>query len=169
VLTSVRVWRQGQIETWPAPELGLTYRSSRLKGAESNKVPTVILSATFRLTPDPEGRAAELAQAAIQHRRRTQPTEKSAGSIFKNPPGDYAGRLIDLAGLKGRCVGDACISEKHANFIINRGRARAADVVALMNLARREVWRQFHVLLEPEILFIGDWSQGPALIDPREE
>ena len=168
VLASARVWREGREETWPADKMAFGYRNSRLKRTQPNQTPAVILSAAFRLTPDTEGRAAEQARAAIQHRRRTQPTEKSAGSIFKNPPGDYAGRLIELAGLKGRCAGDACISEKHANFIINRGRAAAADVLALMALARREVWRQFGVLLEPEILLIGDWPSEPVLPDPRE-
>lgn len=167
VLVSVCVWRRGRIETWSAQEMDLAYRTSRLKGAgaEPGDNP-VILSATFRLRPDADEQAAEQAAVAIQHRRRTQPAGKSAGSIFKNPPGDYAGRLIEAAGLKGRCSGEACISEKHANFIINRGQASATDVMTLINLVRRKVWRQFGVLLEPEILFIGDWSQGPALIDP---
>ncbi len=163
VLVSVQVWHEGRVQTWSASDMAFAYRSSRLKGAMSGQHP-VILSATFRLEVDAAGAEAERARTYIQHRRRTQPVEKSAGSIFKNPPGDYAGRLIEQAGLKGRCVGDACISEKHANFIINRGQATAADVVALMNLARTEVWRQFGILLEAEILFIGDC---PPLIDPR--
>ena len=164
-LDSVQVWQAGRIETWPAASLGFAYRRSKLKGAPA---PPVILSATFRLEPDVEGLAEEQARAYLQHRRRTQPAEKSAGSVFKNPPGEYAGRLIEQAGLKGRCAGDACISEKHANFIINRGRAAAADVMTLINLARIEVWRQFHILLELEILLLGDWSQGPALSHPNE-
>jgi UDP-N-acetylmuramate dehydrogenase len=170
VLVSVQVWRSGQVETWSAEALAFAYRSSLLIGptAEAGDHP-VILSATFRLRPDVEGQAAAQAEAAIQHRRRTQPGGRSAGSIFRNPPGDYAGRLIEQAGLKGRCAGDACISEKHANFIINRGRATAADVMTLINLIRREVWRQFNVLLKPEILFIGDWRNGPALLDPRSD
>ena len=167
-LVSVRVWRSGRVETWSAEQMAFAYRRSLLKGvsAEPGDNP-VILSATFRLQSDADNQAAVQATAAIQHRRNTQPAGKSAGSIFKNPPGDYAGRLIEAAGLKGRCAGEACISEKHANFIINRGQASAADVMTLINLIRREVWRQFGVLLEPEILFIGDWSNGPALLDPR--
>ncbi len=168
-LLRVQVWRAGRTEVWPAAELAFTYRGSRLKRpSDTASSVVVILSATFRLEPDEGGRAQEQARAFLQHRRRTQPTEKSAGSIFKNPPGDYAGRLIDLAGLKGYCIGDACISEKHANFIINRGGASAADVMRLMNLARQVVWRRFGLLLEPEIVPIGDWSQGPSLIDPRK-
>ena len=165
VLVAVQVWHQGRVQQWPAAEMAFSYRGSRLKGlgAMPGQHP-VILSATFHLQLDVEGTETERARTYIQHRRRTQPIEKSAGSIFKNPPGDYAGRLIEQAGLKGSCIGDACISEKHANFIINRGQATAADVVALMNLARSRVWQQFGILLEPEILFIGDC---PQLIDPR--
>ena len=90
-LVSVRVWRSGQVETWSAAEMAFAYRTSRLKGAgaEPGDNP-VILSATFRLRPDADAQAAAQAAAAIQHRRRTQPAGKSAGSIFKNPPGDYA-------------------------------------------------------------------------------
>ncbi len=166
-LVNVRVWRSGQLETWSAERMAFSYRSSRLKGADADPAAhPVILSATFRLRPDADGQAATQATAAIQHRRSTQPAGKSAGSIFKNPPGDYAGRLIEAAGLKGQCSGEACISEKHANFIINRGQASAADVMNLINLIRHEVWRQFGVLLEPEILFIGDWRDGPTLTNP---
>ncbi len=166
-LHSVRWWRSGRVETLPARELSLGYRSSRLKSQKTGEEAPIILSAVFRLRPDVDKQAAARAAAAIRHRRRTQPAGKSAGSIFKNPPGDYAGRLIEAAGLKGRCAGAACISEKHANFIINRGGATAADVMTLINLARNEVWKRFGILLEPEILFIGDWRQGPALVDPR--
>lgn len=166
VLVSVRVWQAGRIRQWSAQELALAYRSSRLKGVQTmpGQHP-IVLSATFRLTPDVDGRGAAAAAAAIQHRRRSQPVEKSAGSIFKNPPGDYAGRLIEAAGLKGHCVGDACISEKHANFIINQGAATAADVVALMTLARERVFQQFGILLTPEILFVGDWGEDLPFSD----
>ncbi len=161
VFVSARVWHHGRIERWGPAEMAFAYRNSRLKTlAATDAQPPVLLSATFRLQPDGDGQAAADAARYIDHRRRTQPTDKSAGSIFKNPPGDYAGRLIEAAGIKGRCVGDACISEKHANFIVNQGRATAADVIALMTLARREVWRQFGALLEPEILFVGDWPEA---------
>ena len=167
IFVSARVWHQGQIHIWSAAEMSFTYRGSRLKkmSTAGDALP-VILSVIFQLSPDTTGDAAILAESYLQHRRRTQPTEKSAGSIFKNPAGDYAGRLLDAAGLKGRCVGDACISVKHANFITNCGHATAADVIALMSLMRQEVWRQNGVLLEPEIRFIGNWRQGPALFEP---
>ena len=167
IFESARIWRRGQIQTWQAEEMRFTYRSSLLKNiATKTGHHPVILSTRFHLKRDSQGEAAARANAYVRHRRRTQPTDKSAGSIFKNPPGDYAGRLLEISGLKGYCVGDACVSEKHANFIINRGQATAADVVTLMSRMRQEVWRQHKVLLEPEILFVGDWQKGPSLATP---
>lgn len=88
----------------------------------------------------------------LARRREKQPLEfPSAGSVFKNPQGGKAGRLIDEAGLKGRRVGGAQVSEKHANFIVNTGGAKAGDVVALIELVREEVWRRFSVRLELEV------------------
>ncbi len=92
--------------------------------------------------------------------RRTaaQPHGKAnAGSIFKNPAGDHAGRLIESAGLKGARAGRAHISERHANFIVNEGGAHAADVKALMELAQRVVWERSGVWLEPEVRLVGNW------------
>ncbi len=82
----------------------------------------------------------------------------NAGSIFKNPPGQYAGRLIESAGLKGRRIGGAMVSEHHANFIVNVGEARAADVKQLMDEIADTVWRANAVRLVPEIKLIGDWE-----------
>jgi UDP-N-acetylmuramate dehydrogenase len=93
-----------------------------------------------------------------QHRKRTQPPQQSAGSVFKNPEGDYAAHLIELAGLKGRAHGKARISERHANFIVNSGGASAADVVALIVEARRRVKEQFKVDLELEVELRGAWE-----------
>lgn len=80
------------------------------------------------------------------------------GSMFKNPPGDYAGRLIEAAGLKGARCGDAQISELHANFFINLGHAKAADIFALIQQAKTAVAEQFGVKLELEIELVGEWS-----------
>lgn len=93
-----------------------------------------------------------------QHRKRTQPPQQSAGSVFKNPEGDYAARLIELAGLKGKAHGKARISERHANFIVNAGGASAADVVALIVEARRRVKELFKVELELEVELRGAWE-----------
>jgi UDP-N-acetylmuramate dehydrogenase len=93
-----------------------------------------------------------------ERRRRSQPPGASMGSMFKNPPGDYAGRLIEAAGLKGTRIGAAEINSLHANFFLNLGEARAADIRKLMDLAQKQVEEQFGVRLEPEIEFVGEWS-----------
>ena len=94
-----------------------------------------------------------------QHRKVTQPVQKSAGSVFKNPPGDYAGRLIDQAGLKGKMHGKAQISQRHANFFVNLGGAGAADVEALIVEARNSVHDQFGIDLELEVELRGEWGK----------
>ena len=86
--------------------------------------------------------------------------------MFRNPPGDFAGRLIEAAGLKGRRIGGAEISNRHANFIVNLGGARAADVRSLMELAQREVKERFGVELLPEVRWLGEWPSGAK--DSRE-
>ncbi len=137
--------------SWSADKLMYAYRSSVLKQAPEQ---AVVLSATLRLVHSPpDGIYAKMEQF-LAHRRRTQPPGASMGSIFKNPPGDYAGRLIEAAGLKGACIGGAEISAMHANFFINRGEATAADVCQLIDLARNTVAEQFGVTLELEILII---------------
>jgi UDP-N-acetylmuramate dehydrogenase len=92
------------------------------------------------------------------HRKRTQPPQQSAGSVFKNPAGDHAGRLIEAAGLKGMMHGRAQISERHANFIVNLGGASAADVAALIREAHNRVWERFCIDLELEVELRGEWK-----------
>ncbi len=94
-----------------------------------------------------------------QHRKRTQPPQQSAGSVFKNPEGDHAGRLIEAAGMKGMSHGGARISERHANFIVNVGGASAADIAALIQLAHTRVREQFGVDLELEVELRGEWKK----------
>ncbi len=154
-LDHICVWREGRVTEMTPDELAFDYRSSRLKQRSPNSRPrAVVLEAAFRLHPDPQGEARARAETYIAHRRRTQPVDKSAGSIFKNPPGDYAGRLIEAAGLKGLTVGRAQVSQKHANFIINTGGATAADVLELMKRIQDEVFHRFGVMFEPEIQII---------------
>jgi len=147
-----------EVVEWPKADLQFGYRSSRIKAEIRQQKPaTVVLAATFQLTP---GDPAELEKKAAEYneyRRRTQPPGASLGSMFKNPPGDAAGRLIDRCGLKGTRVGDAEISTVHANFFVNRGRARAADVKALIDLARARVYEHFGIELELEIELVGAW------------
>jgi len=141
---------------WPAERFEYGYRTSVLKRPATQ--PAVVLEAEFSVHQG--GREALQARVAeISTRRRaSQPRGSSCGSVFKNPPGDYAGRLIEAAGLKGRESGGAQISPKHANFIVNLGGATAADVKALIDLARQTVQEQFGVVLELEVELLGDWA-----------
>ena len=94
----------------------------------------------------------------IETRKSSQPSGyPNSGSMFRNPPGDFAGRLIEAAGLKGKRIGNAQISERHANFIVNLGGAKAEDVHALMELVRSEVKKQFDIELVPEVRLMGEW------------
>jgi UDP-N-acetylmuramate--L-alanine ligase/UDP-N-acetylenolpyruvoylglucosamine reductase len=115
------------------------------------------------LRPVARADAAEISRLLgdyAQKRRESQPREPSAGCIFKNPPGDSAGRIIDQLGLKGERVGDAEISPVHANFIINRGRATSADVLALMRRVRAKVKATRGIELEPEVMLYGKTWKG---------
>jgi UDP-N-acetylmuramate dehydrogenase len=93
----------------------------------------------------------------IARRRAAQPLLPSAGSVFKNPPGDYAALLIEEAGLVGARRGDAMVANEHANFIVNLGNARASDVRGLIDQVRTTVVQKLGVELEPEIQLVGDW------------
>jgi UDP-N-acetylmuramate dehydrogenase len=118
---------------------------------------SVIVQATFALAPgDPTAIRQQISRWLVR-RNATQPVEfRSAGSIFKNPPGDYAGRLVEAAGVKGTRIGGAMISEKHGNFFVNLGDARAADVLALVALARERVRQTSGIDLELEIRVVGE-------------
>jgi UDP-N-acetylmuramate dehydrogenase len=170
VLESARVLAADGTETVvPAADLALSYRDSRFKQAPDASGPDaagprdVVLDATFRLAAaDPDtikGRLDDIRRWRQAHQPLGLP---SAGSVFRNPDGDSAGRLIDAAGLKGLRIGGAVVSEKHANFIVNDQRGTAADVRALAERVRREVRERTGVELVLEIEFIGDWSAWAA-------
>lgn len=160
VLVDVTVFEpDGRLRTVPASDLGLAYRTSVLQQQPDR----IVLRCTMRLRPG-DAEAVAAAKAKVREhlvwRRDKQPLElPNAGSVFKNPPGDYAGRLIEAAGLKGHRIGGAQFSERHANFVVNVGRATGADVHALLVLARQRVQEQFGVTLEPEVRF---WPERPA-------
>ena len=117
----------------------------------------MIVQAAFGLTADDAGAIRRRISGYLVRRNASQPVEfRSAGSIFKNPPGDFAGRLVEQAGLKGRRIGNAMISTKHANYIVNLGGARAADVLALAALARERVREVTGIDLTLEIKVVGD-------------
>jgi UDP-N-acetylmuramate dehydrogenase len=102
-------------------------------------------------------------QSLLQRRRDTQPLGQwSCGSVFKNPPGDHAARLIEAAGLKGYRIGDAVVSDKHANFIINEGHASAQELEQLIGHVQQSVERLFGIRLEPEVRIVGESASAPA-------
>jgi UDP-N-acetylmuramate dehydrogenase len=125
---------------------------------KTREIVGIVLSAEFQLSPAPAEVLRRRAAGYLAYRRQTQPVEASAGSIFRNPPGDYAGRLIEAVGLKGAREGQAQFSPVHANFIVNLGGASAMDVVQLMDRAQRAVRERFGIVLEPEILLVGEWG-----------
>ncbi|MEM7032940.1 MAG: UDP-N-acetylmuramate dehydrogenase [Chloroflexota bacterium] len=124
------------------------YRSSKLKRAAEK---FVVLQVELNLTPQPTADINQTMQSYNQRRKATQPPGATIGSMFKNPPGDYAGRLIEAVGLKGYRQNQAQISPIHANFFVNLGNAQADDVVALIELAQKRVWETFQILLELEV------------------
>ena len=151
--------RPDRRERWAAERLEYGYRTSWLKRHPGE---AVVLSGTFGLqTADREAIRRRVAELGTQ-RRQTQPRGASWGSMFKNPPGDHAGRLIEAAGLKGARQGAAEISSVHANFFINRGGATAADVWTLIDKARQEVRRRTGIELELEIERLGAWDTAEA-------
>lgn len=138
-------------------ECGFTYRKSNLE----NKI---ILSAEFELPFGDKVKAKERRKELLLKRNKAQPVElPNAGSIFKNPPGDYAARLIEQAGLKGLTIGGAKVSEKHANFIVNFNNASANDVIELMKIIQEKVYEKFGIMLEPEIKMIG-FDKNKAIV-----
>jgi len=147
--------RDGRRLQYSAPELQFSYRSSLLK---REKIDAIVLSASFGLASASPQSVQQKMDEFTEFRRRTQPPGASMGSMFKNPPDDFAGRLIEQAGLKGTQVGDAQISDLHANFFINRGNATADDILYLIELAQRTVKTKFGVILDLEIELVGDWS-----------
>lgn len=152
VLLDARVYIDGEIRTLNLEQMEMSYRSTLplRRGAP-------VLSARFQLTPGNEQEIVQKMNELNQRRRDKQPVNMpSAGSVFKRPEGYFAGTLIEQAGLKGRRIGDAQVSEKHAGFIINVGQARAEDVLALIALIQREVKEKFSVSLQTEVRVLGE-------------
>lgn len=145
VLKSVQFFDGKTKKEFSRRELVFGYRKSPFQEMEG-----VILSAIFSLEGNPEARSKQL--QIIEHRKKTQPLkEKSAGCIFQNPPGHSAGRLIDGCGLKGVKIGGAKVSEIHANFIVNQGRATSKDVKELIQLVQEKVLEQTGFFLQTEV------------------
>jgi UDP-N-acetylmuramate dehydrogenase len=147
-----------------ADEMAFAYRASVLKRRELGDVAVELVE--LRLTHSNPAEADGLVKQFNAQRMRSQPRILSAGSVFANPDADFAGRLIEAAGLKKVRQGGAEISEQHANFIVNPGNATAQDVYALMRLAQEVVYERASVWLRPEIELLGRWTpeQREALI-----
>ncbi len=141
-------------ERFNVEQMGYGYRTSVLKRAE---IKAVVLSAELSLKNSTKEEATVKIQQFSAHRKATQPPGASMGSMFKNPNGDYAGKLIEAAGLKGARIGNAEISPLHGNFFINHGTTKAEDIRALIQLAQKTVKEKQDVELELEIEFVGDW------------
>lgn len=147
----------GRLNEWSADEMEYTYRSSRLKTEISQAV--VLSAGLFVHADEPQEIKARLDEY-LEKRKTSQPTGASLGSIFKNPEGDFAGRLIEAAGLKGTRIGGAEISQKHANFFLNDEYAHAQDIYDLIRLAQKKVLDQFGIELETEIELLGRFKDG---------
>ena len=141
-------------ETWPVEKMGYGYRTSVLK---RQSLKFVVLWADLRLEHSTKEEVSAKISELSERRKATQPPGASMGSMFKNPPGDFAGRLIEAAGLKGTRIGSAEISPVHANFFVSHSQTKADDVRALVDLAQKSVAEKFGVNLELEIELIGDW------------
>jgi UDP-N-acetylmuramate dehydrogenase len=150
---------EGQ-QTMTAQQLDMGYRTSRLKRGELR---AVVVSATFRVEPTDPGGLDRRMRETQQLRQTTQPTGPSLGSMFANPPDDAAGRLIEAAGLKGRVHGGAEVSTLHANFMLNRGGARARDVLGLIQEIQHGVWQSSGRWLIPEVQLAGRWRDDDWL------
>jgi UDP-N-acetylmuramate dehydrogenase len=144
-------------KTWSPAALQMGYRTSALR--EGSLKGALVVSATIRLERGDGEVARETMARLSRERNETQPIKtKNCGSVFKNPPGDSAGRLVQAAGLKGAREGAAVISAMHGNFIVNEGGATAADVRRLIERVVAEVKRRSGIVLEPEVEMVGRWK-----------
>ena len=143
--------RRGILRNRPAEDFAVGYRS--VHGPEGEW----FLAAELKLLPGDPNAGRERIRALLARRAATQPTNlPSCGSVFRNPPGDHAARLIEACGLKGHRVGGACVSEKHANFIVNTGGATARDIETLIHYVRGRVELEHSVRLEAEVRIVGE-------------
>jgi UDP-N-acetylmuramate dehydrogenase len=161
------------IRRYQQADLDLSYRHSRFRAGRRIRFdeqgypvvaprqliepPEIVMRLGVHLHREEPRKLRSMIEEYKLHRKRTQPPQQSAGSVFKNPEGDYAGRLIEAAGMKGMTHGKAQISERHANFIVNVGGASAEDVVALVRETRNRVYERFGVELELEVELRGEW------------
>jgi UDP-N-acetylmuramate dehydrogenase len=155
----IGVTKEGKTVRFSRAEITFSYRGSNLPPG------LVVIRARLRVRKEEARQVSTKLQQLVAKRKGSQPSGyPNSGSMFRNPPADFAGRLIEAAGLKGKKIGQSQISERHANFIVNLGSAKAEDVRQLMDLARAEVKKQFGIDLVPEVQLLGDWptAQGTS-------
>jgi len=141
----------GQVKQRQPEQFTVGYRS--VKGIDGEW----FLAATLSLDAGDVAASQQKIKKLLEHRAKTQPTNQpSCGSVFRNPPDDFAARLIEQCGLKGYAIGGACVSEKHANFIVNTGKATAADIESLITYVQQEVEQQQGVKLQTEVCMVGE-------------
>ncbi len=144
--------REGEPIRLSKNELTFSYRDSHLPPG------MVVTEVCLRMRQENSAQVSSRVRELVTKRKTSQPSGyPNSGSMFRNPSGDFAGRLIEAAGLKGKTIGHAQISERHANFIVNLGGAKGEDVRRLMELARTEVKTRFGVELESEVRLLGEW------------
>ena len=154
-LVSARLFSPGAgITEVPTPDLGYAYRTSCLKRKETVGV---VLDATFAMQTGDQAELRRSLTEIRQARQSTQPSGFSVGSVFRNPDGAFSGQLIDAAGLKGFRVGNAEVSQLHANFVLNLGGAQARDVLGVVAHMQKTVAEKAGIWLEPEIELVGRW------------
>lgn len=153
-LISAELLTENGKEKFTVEQMGYAYRTSVLKRSE---IKAIVLSAELSLKNSTKEEATVKIQQFSAHRKATQPPGASMGSMFKNPNGDYAGKLIEAAGLKGTRIGNAEISPLHGNFFINHANTKAEDIRALIQLVQKTVKEKQGVALELEIEFVGEW------------
>ncbi len=154
-LVWAEVLTQNGREKLTADQMQYAYRASILKRVEMK---AIVLSALLRLKNASREEVSAKIKQFRERRKSTQPPGASMGSLFANPAGDYAGRLIEAAGLKGTRIGNAEISMKHGNFFINHGQACAEDIRALIRLTQQTVFKKFNINLKLEVELIGEWN-----------
>jgi UDP-N-acetylmuramate dehydrogenase len=154
VVASIEVLNEaGDYQTFPGSEANFSYRHSKLEGSW-------VAGATLLLRPEDSTSIMKRLETYLHYRSQTQPlATNNCGSVFKNPPGGAAAKWVEQAGLKGKSIGGARVSERHANFIINEKGASAADVRALIEQIQSAVRERFGVELQPEVKFVGEWPR----------
>jgi len=163
IMNVTALWADGTVKKVEKAELEFAYRFCSLRGH------AWVLEVELEFSPGDRRQILEAMKEHLTKRALNQPLEKpSAGSVFRNPPGDSAGRLIEAAGWKGRSIGGAQVSTKHANFIVNTGNAQAMDVLALMEGIQKDVQVKFGISLQSEVAYLQLEVNNHTLFHPKE-